>query len=68
MSLQEVQIRKIFNIFSILIFNELCLGHAGTLVKYLACIVSLKVHKCRFENFPICLCSRKNNTLKILHS
>ena len=44
MSLQEVQIRKICNIFSILIFNELCLEHAGTLVEYLACIVSLKVH------------------------
>ena len=25
----------------------------------------LKVHYCRFENLPTCLCSYKNNTLKI---
>ena len=29
--------------------------------------LSLKVHQCRFENHPICSCSYKNNTLKILH-
>ena len=28
----------------------------------------LKVHKCRFENFTLCLGSYKNNTLKISHS
>ena len=27
----------------------------------------LKVHQCRFEKLPICLCSYKNNTLKFLH-
>ena len=27
----------------------------------------LKVHSCRFENLPICLCSYKNNNLKISH-
>ena len=31
-------------------------------------IVQLKVHSCRFENLPLCLCSYKNNTLKISHS
>ena len=25
---------------------------------------SLKVHQCRFENLPLCLCSYTNNTLK----
>ena len=30
--------------------------------------LKLKVHKCRFENLTICLCSYKNNTLKIVHS
>ena len=29
---------------------------------------NLKIHYCRFENLSICLCSYKNNTLKILHS
>ena len=28
---------------------------------------NLKVHLCRFENLPTCLCSYKNNTLKISH-
>ena len=28
----------------------------------------LKVHYCRVENLPICLCSYKNNTLKISYS
>ena len=27
----------------------------------------LKVHSCRFENLPICLCSYKNNNLNISH-
>ena len=31
-------------------------------------VMSLKVHKCRFENLSICLCFYKNNTLKISHS
>ena len=26
------------------------------------------IHECIFENLPICLCSYKNNTLKISHS
>ena len=41
------------------IFNKL---------KKLTFFHSLKVHQCRSENLPICLCSYKNNTLKILHS
>ena len=26
---------------------------------------ALKVHQCRFENLPICLCLYENNTLQI---
>ena len=30
--------------------------------------LKLKVHKCRFENLPICSDSYKNNILKVFHS
>ena len=30
--------------------------------------IHLKVHKCRFENLPVCSWSYKSNTLKISHS
>ena len=31
-------------------------------------VAHLKVHHCRSENLSICLCSHKNDTLKISHS
>ena len=39
------------------------LAHPLSLPKF-----SLKCTLCRFENFPICSCSYKNNTLKFSHS
>ena len=41
----------------------LCFLSKQSLIELLA----LKVHLCRFENLRICLCSYRNNTLKISH-
>ena len=63
-----------------LYLNKLkALSPSGTIVREMLkrniCLLSntyyklyLKVHYCRFQNLSPCLSSRKNNTLKILHS
>ena len=38
------------------------------LVNAVAIVIILKVHWCRFENFPVCSYSHKKTTLKISHS
>ena len=52
------------------VFNEKCgiYGHGFWKLNSSASYDNghtLKVHQYRFENLPICLCSYKNNTMKI---